>query len=63
MELTESETLWSGRIVKQRKSNNLPVYNSGLGANPFPPHEKLLEIFKNNIANKNYISPAAASFS
>ena len=46
MNLNESETLKSGRIVKYRQNNNLPVYNAGLGANPFPPNEHLLKTFE-----------------
>lgn len=58
MSLNESETLKSSRIVQFRKQNNLPVYNAGLGANPFPPHQKLKDFFQNNIQYKNYTSPA-----
>tara|TARA_B110000908_G_scaffold166250_1_gene217048 strand:+ start:198 stop:350 length:153 start_codon:yes stop_codon:yes gene_type:complete len=45
MELTESETLLSDKIVRDRRKKNLPVYNAGLGANPFPAHPKMLELF------------------
>ena len=58
MILSESETLKSSRIVKSRKEKNLPVFNAGLGANPFPPHEYLVESLKKHTHNKNYTSPS-----
>jgi len=59
MELTESETLLSDKIVRDRRKKNLPVYNAGLGANPFPAHPKMLELFKTSIENnKGYTSPS-----
>ena len=57
MELTESETLKSSLIVKERKNKKLPVYNGGLGANPFPAHQKLLDLLNKYSNKKNYTSP------
>lgn len=59
MELKESETLLSNKIVLERRKQNLPVYNGGLGANPFPAPPQMIEIFKNSIENnKTYTSPS-----
>jgi len=58
MELIESETLKSNRIVKSRRDKHLPVFNAGLGANPFPPHEYLVETLKKHAHNKDYTSPS-----
>lgn len=57
MKLTESETLQSSKIVKERKEKNLPVYNAGLGENPFTPHKLILDVFVQHISHKQYTSP------
>lgn len=49
-----SATLFSKNIVTERKKQNLPVYNFGLGENFLPPPKPLLEYTKNNMHNKYY---------
>ena len=34
--MQESATLYSAKVVSQRKASGLPVYNFGLGACPIP---------------------------
>ena len=45
-------------ISNERKRNGLKVFNAGLGANPFPAHKSLLDVFEKNISKKNYLSPS-----
>ena len=51
-----SPTLNSKLILLNRIKNNLPVYNGGLGENPLPTPDFLLDTIKKNIHKKEYTS-------
>ena len=53
---TISPTLNSKLILLNRIKNNLPVYNGGLGENPLPTPEYLLDTMKRNISKKEWQS-------
>lgn len=52
--MKKSSTLLAKEILISRKNNNLPVFDFGLGENPFQPPEKLIEIFKKYVNKKDY---------
>ena len=56
--LCESETLQSKLIVEKRYLNNLPVYNAGLGANPFPLHQMMIQQLIHYSNKKDYNNPS-----
>lgn len=51
-----SATLKSQEIVKQRKRDNLPVYNFGLGANPLLISKTFSKEIEKNLDKKSYVS-------
>lgn len=53
-----SPTLHSQDIVKQRLKDKKPVYNFGLGENPFKPPHQLVECITKHIDKKHY-TPAS----
>lgn len=55
-ELKESATLKAARIVKERIREGLPVYNAGLGENPFKQSWALIYQLIKNAKNKKYLS-------
>ena len=55
--MLESPTLRCSKIIKQRKQNNLPVYNGGLGENPLDPPKLLLDSLSENSDKHKYSLP------
>ena len=51
-----SPTLNSKNIFLERKKNNLPVFNGGLGENPLPTPDYLISSFNKNFLKKDYTS-------
>ena len=51
-----SPTLDSKNIFLERKQNNLPVFNGGLGENPVPTPNYLTSSIKLNFNKKDYTS-------
>lgn len=52
--MKKSATLKSKEILLNRRKNNLPTYNFGLGENPFPQPKKLISILSKNSHKKFY---------
>lgn len=52
--LQESATLYSQKIVKNRKKEHQTVYNWGLGASPFDTPEIIVNALKENATKKQY---------
>ena len=56
--LCKSETLQSKLIVEERLKNNLPVYNAGLGSNPFPLPKIMIQKLIHYSNKKDYNNPS-----
>ena len=56
--LCKSETLQSKLIVEKRLLNNLPVYNAGLGSNPFPLPKIMIQKLIHYSNKKDYNNPS-----
>ena len=52
--MKKSATLKSKKILLNRRKNNLPTYNFGLGENPFPQPKKLISVLSKNSNKKFY---------
>ena len=52
--MQESATLFASRVCAERKSQNLPVYNFGLGACPLPAPECLVKKLQEFACCKDY---------
>ena len=52
--MKKSITLKSKEILLNRRKNNLPTYNFGLGENPFPQPKKLISVLSKNSNKKFY---------
>jgi aspartate aminotransferase len=50
----ESATLFAAKVVAERKSKGLPVYNFGLGACPVPAPACMVKALCDNASMKNY---------
>ncbi len=55
--MEESATLKCLRIIRERKEKNLPILNGGLGENPFPQAQSIIDALKENAHKKNYSLP------
>ena len=55
--LNKSETLQSKIIVNKRLDDDLPVYDGGLGANPFPLPQIMIDKLINYSDKKDYNNP------
>ena len=56
--LCKSETLQSKLIVEKRLLHNLPVYNAGLGSNPFPLPQIMIQQLIHYSNKKDYNNPS-----
>lgn len=54
MSLNGSATLKAKKIKLLRLEQNLPVYDAGIGENPFPINNDLIDIVKENVKNYKY---------
>ena len=52
-----SATLESQQIITRLKKEGKTVYNGGLGANPLPPPQILIDTFRENVHLKQYTTP------
>ena len=52
-----SATLESQQIITRLKKEGKTVYNGGLGANPLPPPQILIDTFRENVHLKEYTTP------
>ena len=59
--LCKSETLQSKLIVENKILNNLPVYNGGLGSNPFPLPKIMIQQLIHYSDKKDYNNPSGIS--
>ena len=56
--LKESSTLQSKKLISERRSMGLPIFNGGLGENPFPLPEYMIKCLKYHSDKNGYNNPS-----